>query len=904
MSETHQFAQEEIPHKAARDLNQAEEKLRNALAEVDAAAVFSSYALYRMAAVNSEQPSKHIRPAPAAIELAAWMLYPEFGRSISRDGDRIQASITALEEYESAFTFVEMFPQLSKDDPDDDLGMHLRVHSGMVRGSGYPIQVVRRIEGVMRSLESELSGRVGVGPCRACQIIRALVAQVEDNAKHMRDSFRETSERGHALAAKGDAMTDDDRAQLAACGDELRRILSTMEGSWAPTRGQIAARIGGITESEWVALTNAVGFTPASRARLAKPVEVQDRPVFLLEHERAFCVHGIACFDAVFMFFDKLCRDDPALRDRYGQCIATWMEAEIERQLQRLFPAASVIRNACFLDPDNPGGETEADVVVIWWPFLIVVDAKGKRVPPESLRGSRGKLKQTIGKNIQDAFIQSRRVVRVLQRDKRIRFKEKATGRFIDVQQERLRRVMPISVTLQNLSGIPTQLAIAQRLGLFKGNAYPWSVCIDDLDIITRFAGSPDVFLHYIERRTSHQSIVVGLHGDEADIFGHYLDNRLHASIYEGRKEIVEHTTGPNFIAFDGGEERFAPFYIADWTNAPSPTTRVGLNVPPLIEDFLSELRNRSDDGARWIAFALLNLSQHGVAQLQHLLSHIREEKMEPGTITSTTFVDGAFVGVITFGRMLAAMHLRETLFARVSVEKYRRKSKSAFGFGIELNNPFKPFEFACWAEGEWRYEPEMSELKRLAWLSLDSQEGQEYWEAMELMGRYAAANHALIHKHVAANLGAEVLLDLENHHNFAWKEKHMIKGVEKEVIVHRKGATPAGQGVLGIIPGSMASPGFVVSGKGNAESLNSASHGAGRVMSRTQATKTFEWKKVNAFLREKGVTLISAGLDEVPMVYKNIHEVMAAQKDLVTILGQFDPKLVKMAPHGERAED
>ncbi|MEW6159442.1 MAG: RtcB family protein [Verrucomicrobiota bacterium] len=196
------------------------------------------------------------------------------------------------------------------------------------------------------------------------------------------------------------------------------------------------------------------------------------------------------------------------------------------------------------------------------------------------------------------------------------------------------------------------------------------------------------------------------------------------------------------------------------------------------------------------------------------------------------------------------------------------------------------------------------SELKRLAWLSLDSQEGQEYWQAMELMGRYAAANHALIHKHIAQNLGARVLLDLENHHNFAWKERHVIQGVEREVIVHRKGATPAGTGVLGIIPGSMASPGFVVSGKGNPESLNSASHGAGRVMSRTQATKTFDWKRVNAFLREKGVTLISAGLDEVPMVYKDIREVMAAQQDLVTILGQFNPKLVKMAPHGERPED
>ncbi|HOX55493.1 MAG TPA: RtcB family protein [Candidatus Paceibacterota bacterium] len=195
-------------------------------------------------------------------------------------------------------------------------------------------------------------------------------------------------------------------------------------------------------------------------------------------------------------------------------------------------------------------------------------------------------------------------------------------------------------------------------------------------------------------------------------------------------------------------------------------------------------------------------------------------------------------------------------------------------------------------------------ELKRLAWLSLDSEAGQEYWAAMQLMGRYAAANHALIHRHIAANLGAQVLLDLENHHNFAWKEQHVIGGVEREVIVHRKGATPARQGVLGIIPGSMASPGFVVSGKGNAESLHSAAHGAGRVMSRTQATRTFNWKKVNEYLREQGVTLISAGLDEVPMVYKNIREVMAAQSDLVTILGQFDPKLVKMSPPGERAED
>ncbi len=195
-------------------------------------------------------------------------------------------------------------------------------------------------------------------------------------------------------------------------------------------------------------------------------------------------------------------------------------------------------------------------------------------------------------------------------------------------------------------------------------------------------------------------------------------------------------------------------------------------------------------------------------------------------------------------------------------------------------------------------------ELANLAWLDIDSEEGQEYWGAMNLMGDYAAANHACIHQHIAEHLGRDVLLDVENHHNFAWKETHVIDGEKRELFVHRKGATPAGDGVLGIIPGSMATPGFLVRGKGNADSLNSASHGAGRVMSRTAANKSMNWKDANRFLKERDVTLISAGLDEVPMVYKNIHDVMAAQSDLVVILGEFNPKLVKMAPAGERPED
>ena len=194
-------------------------------------------------------------------------------------------------------------------------------------------------------------------------------------------------------------------------------------------------------------------------------------------------------------------------------------------------------------------------------------------------------------------------------------------------------------------------------------------------------------------------------------------------------------------------------------------------------------------------------------------------------------------------------------------------------------------------------------EMKHLAWLTFEEEAGQEYWAAMNLMGRYAAANHALIHKSIAKKVGARVMLDIENHHNFAWKETHLIAGTEREVIVHRKGATPAGEGVLGVIPGSMATPGYLVRGKGKASSLSSASHGAGRVMSRSVAKQSFTWGGVRKQLAAAGVELLSAGIDEVPGVYKDIHSVMAAQTDLVEVLGQFQPRIVKMCPEGP-AED
>jgi len=181
--------------------------------------------------------------------------------------------------------------------------------------------------------------------------------------------------------------------------------------------------------------------------------------------------------------------------------------------------------------------------------------------------------------------------------------------------------------------------------------------------------------------------------------------------------------------------------------------------------------------------------------------------------------------------------------------------------------------------------------VQHLAWLDLETHDGNEYWQAMNLAGDYAKACHDDIHRRIAKALGQRILLNIENHHNFAWKE--LING--KECIVHRKGATPAMKGQLGIIPGSMTAPGFIVMGKGNPESLQSASHGAGRLFSRAQCKMKFTQSDLKNILMENDVQLMGGNVDEAPMAYKNIHKVMALQSELVDIIGTFTPKIVRM---------
>lgn len=183
-------------------------------------------------------------------------------------------------------------------------------------------------------------------------------------------------------------------------------------------------------------------------------------------------------------------------------------------------------------------------------------------------------------------------------------------------------------------------------------------------------------------------------------------------------------------------------------------------------------------------------------------------------------------------------------------------------------------------------------EAQHFAWLSLDSEEGQEYWMSMNLAGDYARACHERIHLNLSKALGLKPVANVNNHHNFAWKEE-IAPG--RMAIVHRKGATPAQKGQAGLIPGSMATAGYLVCGKGVEESLCSASHGAGRAMSRQKAKESFTQSALKKMLSQADVTLIGGSIEEMPLAYKDIDRVMYTQETLVEVQGRFMPRIVRM---------
>ncbi len=651
---------------------------------------------------------------PALIELAAFHLYPFFGKSDNRDSGNVSAISNLLEELNKIRGFATAF---SVDYEDKELAL-LQVRAQLwaesVRGSAYPPQTRHRIERIQGPHEEWFRGKVGIGPLRAVEILNAFEGLANHNLADKRALFGEFMEKMFDFASRGvgTGKSSDfpvDPVEVDQKAEEFNGILEGFSEGIAISFNQLASVVSDLSEGEWTALKNLIGLSVENRPAITHPRELRKRPVYFLSENRVLVSDLSSAFDAVFEAFDDVTRSDSSnFRDAiYVKEMASWMENEVSSYLLRIFPQGNVFLNLTYPDPDNPGGETELDGAVLWGPFLILVEIKGTQFSESARHGNPSKLRKDFKKSIGDAFDQTIRANRYISSKSPVVFREKGTTRQLVVKNEDIRRIYPVSVTLHHFGGMATQLSMVSRLGLFKEGTYPWSLSLSDLDIVTRFSGSPDVFLHYAQRRIELQESQEQILGDELDVFGQYLDDRLHPSNIWGREP--EKGITKRLFHFGGGSERFDEWYQAQ-SGLIEKAPDIRLDVPPLFLEILLELRRLNDDGARWIAFALLGLSNAAVSGLVEAVENVKKNRVGDGRVGRATFVEGDLVVSILGGVDIPESELRKQVISRCTKEKYRLKKYSSIALGMRVDDILKPFAFACWLEGPWEENAELQE--------------------------------------------------------------------------------------------------------------------------------------------------------------------------------------------------
>lgn len=640
---------------------------------------------------------------PTLVEFAAYQLYAIGQAGGSREFEKISAALAALRDLHRRQNFRSMRLGETSDDPLDESVAHLRNQREFVRGTAYPPQTRARINALILPFADELAALAGIAPARVLALVDAFEPVVKQQLTAARARYEAAWARLNEVSTKEDDgyRPRGDPVAFRAATHECDLVFE--DGPWRffVSFQAAAGQVPGLTLTEWNAFANLCGLTAENRGGLAEWTEIKDRPFYFVPDKGFTLFHISNAYDAILAAFDRLARRAPGLRERYGLHVADWMEREIERYLLQLFPSAHIFRKLDYPDPDNPSATAELDLAVFWGGCFVPIEAKGRQFRPAARRGDAATLRTDLQNNIAEAFWQCRRVLRALAASPRLRFVERESGRVFEIDRSQATRRFPIVVTLEHFGGLATQLATIGVERWFQAGTYPWAVSHADFEIITRFAGSPDVLLHYARRRIELQESRMNINGDELDIFSHYLDNRLHPSIYWERREEGRPFT---MLTISDGEEKFAARLEAE-RNGITPLPEVVLQVPSAIARVLGALRNSNVETDRSAALALLDLSPAALNRLGSNIERLNTIDMPPGRQPRIVLRERDMLVLVLGNRGLNPTELYAMLCNYTGREKYRARAPQAVGLAFDQNPTGSRFFAALWMDLPWVYD-------------------------------------------------------------------------------------------------------------------------------------------------------------------------------------------------------
>lgn len=692
--------------------------------EIDAELLFIHLlVMLSMVPIDSARESTH-GSVSVKSELLAYHLFPLFGVSRNRTilPNHIEQAMESLDTVLNATMQMQAFERRPGTHPTqaEAIASQLARGTAVIRGSAYPHQTQEEIYGIQGQFESWFKTRAGIGPTRACTLLVAIIKTQEMHSNEWLNQLQSAYAIGIQIwkelrkrkrkGSTAETQTFFSRfptAKHAGVSSYAKKLVELSPDKIPVSRETIRIEPKP-SEEEWLALINLIGCSHETREVMTTPIDVSRRPLFVLSQNRVLLCDMSNTLDQLWTAFEEVARADEAFYSgQYSSKRGIWLEQKTAEFMGRLFPQANTYRKLSYPDPNRPGGVTELDFAIHWPPFLILVEAKAAQFRIASQLGDIAKLRSDLKANIEDAFNQARRAARYIDSTNEAKFIEQITGKELVVKKAEIEKSYILTISLHHLSQIATRLASVTSLRLFQDREYPCTMSIADLEIVTEFCPGPDVFLHYVDRRITLEKETVELLADELDLFGAYLKSRLQPNrLWERNREGKY-----NFVWLQGFQEQF-DFMVDYRRGARTEAPVIELVVPDEIKAMLAELRSRRDDpGARWIAFAILGLSDADLHALSRMMAELRSQNPAPGQIRRNTVTLNDLVITVVACKNIQVEQLYASTHRRTILEKYRRRATTSIGFGLDLADPMKSFHFAIWTSWPWQHDSEIEKL-------------------------------------------------------------------------------------------------------------------------------------------------------------------------------------------------
>ena len=697
---------------------EAEAELENIVSTSNSEALLTCMIAQLLLASPEQNIGDEFGNHPAMLDVMAKACIPHFGKCSDLP---ISPMLTnhcyrLLEKIVQGNMFANL-PISNNGKSVSDIVAHLAMYSQVVRGSAFPEQTSYKIEQVQGRFDSWYDKSVGISPTRAVQTIWVLIKHVESVGTETLEDVRAAGKKlqkfyKKALKAKNKSKEEyeflknfpkgkDGEIGAFCCGYSAR--LNELMSELLPVALNDIKIVPKLSNNEVLAFKKLFCVNSDN----INDVEHMQRKTFYEYTSGKIAFSEISNgFDVIWDTFEALARKDPNFfSSRYQKHKANWLEQRTYQHLCKIFPIDNVYQNLSYPDPDRETGTTELDLAVKWGPFLLVVEAKAKQFRFEAVTGDAGRLRTDIKNNIADAYQQSLRAIKYIEKNESCEFIEADSKRVLRLSFKDIHRIYPISVSFHHLAGVATQLNELKELGLFIDDKYPFSICDSDLELLTKANFTPDVFLHYISKRLEILQSEIRWQGDELDLISAYLDCRLLLpNMMDASQEI------PDSISFGGYSKVFDQQMAYERGELPDKPT-IELKLPKNVVHIFDQLKNWGDSGARWISFALLELDDSVLFSVSRALYELKNIPIRHNGFRRLSFHQGD-ISISVVGSSVATFEeLKQNMHKRGLVEKYRRKTQKSIVFGVLSNGDNNVFDAADYIEFDWDYSVEFEVL-------------------------------------------------------------------------------------------------------------------------------------------------------------------------------------------------